>query len=74
MPATTTRILLSHAKWEKQELLDRLTAEKSRNEFFRKAQVLDPFTDDDTDPADKSGEPIECNICFTEISQEVPTN
>lgn len=69
MPATTTRILLSHTKWEKQDLLGKLT-DDNRDEFFRKAHVLDPFADDIPE-GDKSNGSVECNICLTDILQEV---
>lgn len=69
MPATTTRILLSHTNWEQQDLLGKLTDE-NRAEFFQKAHVLDPFAEEEN-KANKSNETNECNICFTELAKEV---
>lgn len=69
MPATTTRILLSQTKWEKQHLLDKLTDEIS-DEFFTKANVLNPFAEPNEDEKDSSDN-VDCNICFMEMSQEV---
>lgn len=67
MPATTTRILLSQSNWEKQHLLDKITGEVS-DEYFNKANVLNPFAD----PIERdASQNLECNICFTEISKEV---
>lgn len=69
MPATTTRILLGHTKWEKQDLLDKLTADNS-DEFFEKAHVLNPFCET-TEPVRPADEQIQCNICFMDVSQDV---
>lgn len=69
MPATTIRILLSHSKWEKQDLLDKLTAENC-DEFFEKAHVLNPFAQ--TSETQHSVDELrECNICFMELSEDV---
>lgn len=68
MPATTTRILLSHTKWDKQELLDKLTDEKV-DEFFERAHVLNPFS---KKPKRKTAQKkITCSICFGEFSKNV---
>lgn len=67
MPATTTRILLSQTKWEKQHLLDKITGEVG-DEYFKKANVINPFAD----PIERNTfENIDCNICFIKISKEV---
>ena len=38
IPATTTRILLHHFKWDKEKLIDRFYSE-NQEEMFQKAQV-----------------------------------
>lgn len=69
MPATTIRILLIHTKWEKQHLLDKLTAENC-DDFFEKAHVLNPFAD--TNEVEHAPDELhQCNICFIEVSQNV---
>ncbi|XP_055297193.1 E3 ubiquitin-protein ligase ariadne-1-like [Sitodiplosis mosellana] len=68
MPATTTatRILLSHTKWDKQELLDRLTDE-NRDEFFKVAHVQNPFK---VQPKKRpTRKQLTCSICFSDFSQ-----
>ncbi|XP_031626531.1 potential E3 ubiquitin-protein ligase ariadne-1-like [Contarinia nasturtii] len=67
MPATATRILLSHTKWQKEELLVKLTADDS-DEFFKKAHVLNPFAEDNSPKAVSNVH--ECNICLTELPQD----
>lgn len=73
MPATTTttRILLSHTKWDKQELLDRLTAD-DRDTFFKVAHVQNPFTKTPSKRATRKK--LTCSICFSEFSQIVSIN
>merc|ERR1719300_2292674 len=41
IPATTTRILLHHFKWDKEKLIDRFYSE-NQEEMFKKAQVISP--------------------------------
>lgn len=66
MPATT-RILLNYVKWDKQELLDRITNDKF-NEFFEQAHVLNPFVDRIDEDI---WETYECNSCFLEYPYKV---
>jgi len=42
IPATTTRILLHHFKWDKEKLIDRFYSE-NQEEMFQKAQVISPY-------------------------------
>lgn len=69
MPATTARILLSHKKWNYQEVLDKLTDEKL-DEFFERANVLNPFSENPT-PNHETQTDLTCSICFMECSQDV---
>lgn len=69
MPATTIRILLSHTKWDKDELLSKLTDE-NRCEFFAKANVIDPSVN--TAVVEKlPPQNVTCGICLTEFLQKV---
>lgn len=63
MPATIIRILLSRTKWDKDELLSKLTDE-NRHEFFAKANVTDPF-DNETVAPQSPEQNVTCGICFT---------
>lgn len=65
MPATTTRILLSHVKWDKQELLDKVTSGDC-SKFFEEAHVLDPFKKK-IQKKPPPGTEVECIICFSEF-------
>lgn len=68
IPATTTRILLSHLKWDKPELLEKLT-DSSCDEFFKTANVLNPFKAIKKKKSLRTK--IECAICFTKLSASV---
>lgn len=69
MPATIIRILLSHTKWDKDELLSKLTDE-NRDKFFAKANVTDPF--DNKTVVEKSSEQnVTCGICYVDFSPKV---
>lgn len=72
MPRTTIRILLSYTKWDKYELLAKVTDEskKSRAAFFAKANVTDPLTNKKM-PHKSSKKKVECTICFSEFIQKV---
>lgn len=71
MPPIITRILLNHTKWEKQELLDRLTAD-DRDEFFKKAKVTDPFAEVSTDDEKQlQQDETMCMICFSDSTDQV---
>lgn len=72
MPTTTIRILLGHTKWDKDELLSKLTDE-NRSEFFARANVTDPF-EDQTLPANTSEQNVTCGICFMDFQQKVTFN
>lgn len=75
MPRTTIRILLSCTKWDKYELLSKVTDEnkKNRAEFFAKANVLDPLAKK-TVTRKSTKKKIECAICYTEFGQKVRLN
>lgn len=72
LPRTTIRILLSYTKWDKYELLSKVTDEsqKSRAAFFAKAKVADPQTKK-KDARKSSKKTVECTICFSEFIQKV---
>lgn len=69
IPATTTRILLSHLKWDKQECLEKLSDEDRREEFFKTANVLNPFKAIKKKKLTRTK--IECDICLTKSSPSV---
>lgn len=72
MPATIIRILLGHTKWDKDELLSKLTDE-NRYEFFAKANVTDPFATVAVDTK-SSEQNATCGICFTDFLPKVRFN
>lgn len=67
---TTTRILLGHTKWDKQELLDKLT-EEDREQFFAKARVTNPFLEKPVAKRSTRHKKMTCSICFSDCSQAV---
>lgn len=68
MPETTTRILLSHCKWDTQGLLEKLTG-NDRDDLFEKAHVLNPFK---KSPRKKtSRKHVECIICYSKFIPSV---
>lgn len=72
MPVTTKRILLSRTKWDKQELLDRITNENvaNRDKFFKEAHVKNPF--EELSATNRSTQQkIECCNCSMKYAQEV---
>lgn len=42
MPATTTRILLNHFKWDKEKLMERFY-DGDQDKLFSEARVINPF-------------------------------
>lgn len=43
IPATTTRILLNHFKWDKEKLMERFY-DGDQEKLFAEARVVNPFT------------------------------
>lgn len=73
MPDSDVRILLNFTKWNKDELLLRLTNE-NRDEFIANAQVANPFANvDDHHPSvpELNQQNVMCAICLRETVQEV---
>lgn len=70
MPEKIVRLLLSHMKWDREELLNKLTSDDNA-EFFKTAHVLNPFALDDSDEKTQSNAQPVCNICFFEVSPNV---
>lgn len=42
IPATTTRILLNHFKWDKEKLMERFY-DGDQDQLFSEARVINPF-------------------------------
>lgn len=69
MPVTTIRILLSYVKWDKGELLERLTGENSV-EFMAKAHVTNPYARNIL-LRKSSKDIVTCLICLLDYVQTV---
>lgn len=67
LPSTTTRILLSHTKWDKQELLYRLTGD-DRDKFFEEAHVQNPFK---KKVMRRTRSKVTCSICYSDFPKKV---
>ncbi|XP_064618837.1 E3 ubiquitin-protein ligase arih1-like isoform X2 [Lineus longissimus] len=69
IPATTTRILLNHFKWDKEKLLERFW-DGNQDEMFRKACVISPYQKGKGTKKSSSKAPaataqdLTCEICF----------
>lgn len=44
IPATTTRILLNHFRWDKEKLMERFY-DGDQDQLFSEARVINPFKD-----------------------------
>lgn len=66
IPATTTRILLNHFKWDKEKLMEKYY-DGDQETFFKEAHVINPFNKPNviTRPKSKKSGTEECEICFS---------
>lgn len=66
IPATTTRILLNHFKWDKEKLMEKYY-DGDQETFFKEAHVINPFNKPNviTRPKAKKSGTEECEICFS---------
>ncbi|XP_014285126.1 E3 ubiquitin-protein ligase ariadne-1 isoform X1 [Halyomorpha halys] len=70
IPATTTRILLNHFKWDKEKLMERFY-DGNQEQLFAEARVVNPFTKPAIVARPKyrkqqsSSGTEECEICYT---------
>lgn len=62
-------MLLSHLKWDHQECLAKLSDEDHREDFFKTANVLNPFKAKKKKKLSRAK--IECAICCTKLSASV---
>lgn len=65
IPATTTRILLNHFKWDKEKLMEKYYDDGDQESLFRDAHVINPFTQAAAKPKIRRSGPEECEICFS---------
>lgn len=74
IPATTTRILLNHFKWDKEKLMEKYY-DGDQETFFREAHVINPFNKPAivTRPRLKRSGTEECEICFSNFPPSVST-
>ena len=82
IPATTTRILLNHFKWDKEKLMEKFYSDE-QEQMFRDAKVVSPFNKKATGPlppsttsqqkkAKTSPSPTsECEICCLTLHKSV---
>jgi len=65
IPATTTRILLNHFKWDKEKLMERYY-DGDQAKLFKDAHVINPFNKPTSAPKPKIQKigMEECEICF----------
>lgn len=72
IPATTTRILLNHFKWDKEKLMERYY-DDDQEAFFRTAHVINPFKKPVAPPRPrmKRSGTEECEICFCNFPPSV---
>lgn len=72
IPATTTRILLNHFKWDKEKLMEKYY-DGDQETFFRDAHVINPFNKPTVVSRPKlkrSGTEL-CEICFSNFPPSV---
>lgn len=72
MPDSAIRILLNHTKWDKEDLLLRLTHE-NRAEFIANANIFNPFENVDGPELlpEQNPQNFSCAICLGDTAQEV---
>jgi ariadne-1 len=79
IPATTTRILLSHLKWDKEKLMERFY-DTDQDQLFSEARVINPFRKPAVINRPKVKPPRtsttgteECEICFMVLPSSMMT-
>lgn len=74
IPATTTRMLLNHFKWDKQQLMERLF-HGDQDKLFADAHVINPFKkgSENLILAHGSNDTEECGICFLALPSSMLT-
>ncbi|KAI5695730.1 hypothetical protein M8J76_005747 [Diaphorina citri] len=79
IPATTTRILLNHFKWDKEKLMERYY-DGDQEQLFAEARVINPLVKN-SQPSTSSKSKVpkrcpnteECEICFTNMPSTLMT-
>lgn len=64
LSATVIRILLGHAKWDKERLIESYF-ERKQEVLFREAHIVNPFIPRPEKSTADNSEGFECKICFT---------
>ncbi|XP_063697066.1 E3 ubiquitin-protein ligase ariadne-1 isoform X2 [Culicoides brevitarsis] len=74
IPATTTRILLNHFKWDKEKLMERFY-DGDQEKLFKDARVINPFNKPIYTPKPKIQKLgiEECEICFASYPSNMMT-
>nr|ACE75360.1 ariadne [Glyptapanteles indiensis] len=76
IPATTTRILLHHFKWDREKLLDKFYS-GNRSQLFKDAHVVDPATESSLPEAVGELAVVDteedCAICFMPLARNLMT-
>ncbi|KAF6211188.1 hypothetical protein GE061_014303 [Apolygus lucorum] len=76
IPATTTRILLNHFKWDKEKLMERFY-DGNQEQLFAEARVVNPFTKTSVVSKPKVTQTIsgteECEICYSLLPSPMMT-
>lgn len=66
MPETTTRILLSHYKWDKMKLMEQFY-EGDQDKIFEEACIVNPYKVESSKSMETSNKEIECQICYCSV-------
>lgn len=74
IPATTTRILLNHFKWDKEKLMERYY-DTDQEKLFKDAHVINPFRKPSTinKPKIKKSGTEDCEICYSSFPPSMMT-
>ncbi|XP_062554834.1 E3 ubiquitin-protein ligase ariadne-1 [Armigeres subalbatus] len=74
IPATTTRILLNHFKWDKEKLMERFY-DGDQEKLFKDAHVINPFRKPSTvnKPKIKRSGTEDCEICYSSFPPSMMT-
>jgi ariadne-1 len=72
IPATITRILLNHFKWDKEKLMERYY-DADQDKLFKEAHVINPFNKPNLicKPKIKKTGTEDCDICFSHFPPTV---
>ncbi|XP_059474517.1 E3 ubiquitin-protein ligase ariadne-1 [Neocloeon triangulifer] len=80
IPATITRILLNHFRWDKEKLMEKYYDSQDQDQLFSEARVVSPFrklgTTAKVKPATRRASTSaaeECEICFKTLQNELMT-